>query len=74
MSKFAIAMMIYAVLGLLAWQTLPDEKIRLVTLAVLGLFAVKTILHHHREALDAKYEAHGGQEQSEPSGSPQARS
>ena len=47
-------MTIYAVLGLLAWQTLPDEKIRLVTLAVLGLFAVKTILHHHREALDSK--------------------
>ena len=66
-------MTIYAVLGLLAWQTLPDEKIRLVTLAILGLFAVKTFLHHHREALEAKIEAHGGPEHSEPDGSQQAR-
>ncbi len=62
-------MAIYSVLGLLAWQTLPDEKIRLVTLAVLGLFAVKTVLHHHRETLDAKYEAHAEPEHRESSGS-----
>ncbi len=69
MSRFAIAMTIYAVLGLLAWQTLSDEKIRLVTLAVLGLFAVKTILHHHRESLEAKYQAHAEPEHRQSSGS-----
>jgi uncharacterized membrane protein YfcA len=53
-SKFTIAMAIYAVLGLLAWQTLSDEKIRLVTLAILGMFALKTVLHQRREALDHK--------------------
>jgi hypothetical protein len=32
------------VLALLSWNTIADEKLRLATLAVLALFAVKTIV------------------------------
>ena len=42
-----IALAIYAVLGALAWSTLPDQKIRLVTFAILALFAVKSIVRRN---------------------------
>ncbi len=45
MSRFYIAMAAYAVIALLAWQTLSNEKVRLVTLAILGMFALRTMLH-----------------------------
>jgi hypothetical protein len=35
-------------LALLAWTTLSDEKLRLVTLAILAMFAVKTLLFRKR--------------------------
>jgi hypothetical protein len=35
----------YVVLGVLSWTTISDQKIRLVTLAILAMFAVKTLLH-----------------------------
>jgi hypothetical protein len=38
-------LLVYAVLGALAWATLPDQKIRLITFAILALFAVKSWLH-----------------------------
>jgi len=44
----------FAVLALLVWQTLPDERIRLVTWAVLGLFAARTLIHWRRERLESK--------------------
>ena len=43
----AIALAVYAVLGVLAWSTLPDQKIRLVTFAILALFAVKSIVRRN---------------------------
>ena len=52
MSRFSIALALYGLLGLLAWLTLPDEKIRLVALAVLAMFALKTWVHHRRSALE----------------------
>jgi hypothetical protein len=36
-----------AVLALLAWQTLSDEKLRLVTMVILAGLAVKTALHRN---------------------------
>jgi hypothetical protein len=39
-----MAMVAYAVLALLSWRTLTDEKLRLATLAILALFAVKTLV------------------------------
>jgi hypothetical protein len=44
-NRLWIACVVFAVLTGLAWTTLSDERIRLVTLAILGLFAVKTWLH-----------------------------
>jgi len=43
----AIALAVYAVLGVLAWSTLPDQKIRLVTFAILAVFAVKSIVRRN---------------------------
>jgi hypothetical protein len=44
MSRFSLAMVAYAALAVLSWYTLTDEKLRLATLAVLALFAVKTLV------------------------------
>jgi len=43
-NRLALALTAYVVLGALAWTTLTDEKLRLVTLLILALFAVKTVL------------------------------
>jgi len=43
-NRFLLAMAAFVVLGLLTWSTITDEKLRLATMAVLALFAVKTIL------------------------------
>jgi len=45
--RLAIALAVYAVLGVLAWSTLPDQKIRLVTFAILAVFAVKSIVRRN---------------------------
>ncbi len=42
----------FAVIGLLAWFTLPDDKVRGLTLALLAMFAVKTWLHHRRRLIE----------------------
>ena len=52
LSRFSIALLVFALLGLLAWFTLPDEKIRGLTLLLLAMFAVKSWLHHRRQALE----------------------
>jgi hypothetical protein len=48
-TKLRIALAAYALLAWLAWQTLSDEKIRGVTLALLLLLALRTLLHYFRE-------------------------
>ena len=45
MKRLTVAFVAFAALGVLAYRTLPDERIRLVTFAILALFAVKTWLH-----------------------------
>jgi hypothetical protein len=50
-NRFWIAMAAFAALALLAWTTLADEKLRVVTLAVLAMFAVKTLLFRKRMKL-----------------------
>ena len=47
MTRFAIAMAAFAVLGVLAWTTLSDERIRLLCLAILAMFAFKTWLRRN---------------------------
>jgi uncharacterized membrane protein YfcA len=41
-NRLTLAMAAFVVLGVLAWTTLSDERLRLVTLAILALFAAKT--------------------------------
>ena len=40
-----------AIVGALAWLTLGDAKIRLVTLLILFVFAVKVVVAHKRTLL-----------------------
>jgi len=47
--RLFVALVAFALLALLAWQTLSDERIRWVALAVLGLFTVRTLVHWRRE-------------------------
>jgi uncharacterized membrane protein YfcA len=49
-NRLVVAFAAYAVLGVLAYTTLPDERIRLMTFAILGLFAVKTWLRRKEYA------------------------
>jgi hypothetical protein len=44
MNRLAVAFVAFAVLGVLAYTTLPDPRIRAMTFAILGLFAVRTWL------------------------------
>jgi hypothetical protein len=37
-----MAMIAFVVLGAAAWMTLTDQRLRLITLAILAMFAVKT--------------------------------
>jgi hypothetical protein len=43
-SRFVMALAAYVVLAVLTWTTIADGKVRLATLLVLALFAVKTIV------------------------------
>ena len=42
MNRLALAMAAFVGLGILAWTTLSDQRLRLMTLAILALFALKT--------------------------------
>jgi hypothetical protein len=44
-------MAMFALLELLSWRTLSDEKVRVAAMAIIGLFAVRTWVHHRRELL-----------------------
>jgi hypothetical protein len=63
--KFALALIAYAVLGILAWTTLSDEPIRVFsgnvrlrtgTLIVLGLFAFRAALYFWRTRIEEEQE------------------
>ena len=59
--KLLVALAVYAVLAVMAWFTLDasipvagrDVPFRAVTLAILGVFAVRTLLHAQRERIEA---------------------
>jgi hypothetical protein len=52
LNRLTIAFAVYIFLGVLAWSTLGDEKIRLGTMLILGLFAVKTLLHRNDSRME----------------------
>jgi hypothetical protein len=60
MKRLFLAFAAFAVLGVLAYVTLPDPRIRLMTFAILGLFAVRTWLR--RGELSQKRREDDGQE------------
>jgi len=47
MSRLTIALICFAVLGVLAWTTISDPKFRAGTLVILALFAVKSVLRRN---------------------------
>ena len=55
MKRLLIALAAFAALGILSWSTISDQRIRLATLAVLAMFALKTwvrrknVLHPDKE-------------------------
>jgi hypothetical protein len=55
-NRLAIALGVLVVLGVLAWATLDDPKLRAATLAILALFALKTwvrrndVMHPDRDS------------------------
>jgi hypothetical protein len=59
--KLLVALAVYAALALLAWFTLDagipvggrQMPLRAVTLAIVGLFAFRTLLHAQRKRIDA---------------------
>ncbi|HEV7219783.1 MAG TPA: hypothetical protein VGN39_12985 [Terriglobales bacterium] len=57
MKRLYLALGAYVVLAVLSWTTISDQKIRLVTLAILAMFAVKTLLHR-KDTMHAN-EEHG---------------
>jgi heme A synthase len=54
--RLIAAMVAFVVLAVLAWRTLPDERIRWVTWAVLALFAVRTLVHWRRQQVEKRNE------------------
>ena len=46
--RLALALFAYVVLAVLVWRTMEPDKIRLVTFAILGLFAFRTIVQAAR--------------------------
>jgi asparagine N-glycosylation enzyme membrane subunit Stt3 len=59
--KFVLALIAYAVLGILAWTTLSDEPIRVFntnvslragTLVILGAFAFRAVLYFWRTQIE----------------------
>ena len=64
--KFVLALIAYAVLGVLAWTTLSDEPIRVfnsnvnlrsATLVILGLFAFRSGLYFWRTRIEEERES-----------------
>ena len=52
MNRLLIAFAAFVILGLLTYTTISDERTRMVTFAILALFAVKTWLHRHDQRPD----------------------
>ena len=57
--KLGFALALYAVLAVLEWFTLDDRKIRLAGLLILAFFAVRTLVHDRRAALEERGESEG---------------
>jgi hypothetical protein len=64
-NRLFLALGAYVVLAVLSWTTISDQKIRLVTLAILAMFAVKTLLRR-KDTMHADRDEQHGESDSEP--------
>ena len=48
MKRFSVAMGLFALLMILAWTTIDDQKFRLAAMAILAMFAMRTWNHHRK--------------------------
>jgi hypothetical protein len=46
-NRLAAALIAYAVLGVLAWTTISDTRVRAIPVAILALFAMKSVLRRN---------------------------
>ena len=46
--RLALALAAYAAIALLVWRTMEADKVRLVTFAILGMLALRTVVHAAR--------------------------
>ena len=49
MKRLGIALGAFAVLMVLTWITIDDQKFKLAALAILAMFAVRTWSHHRKQ-------------------------
>ncbi len=56
MNRFWIALGAYALLALLVWLTIDDQKIRLVSWLILAMFGVRTLVWDRRMQQERKHE------------------
>jgi len=56
LKRLAVAMAAFVALGILAWNTLSDERIRLATLVVLAMFAFRTWMHR-KDAIGSDHDS-----------------
>jgi hypothetical protein len=54
MKRLWTALGLFAVLAVLAWTTISDEKFKLATLAVLAMFAVRTWTWGRKQAREER--------------------
>ncbi len=45
MNRLYVALAAFVALGVLSWTTLSDQRIRLATIAILAMFALRTVMH-----------------------------
>ena len=59
MSRLQIALAVYALLGIVAWVTLPDQRFRYLTIAFLAFFAIRTYTTSIRAKLEERDDQDG---------------
>jgi hypothetical protein len=63
-NRLAVALIAYAILGVLSWLTITDTRVRAVPLAILVLFAVKSWLRRNDVMhLDKGSDAEGSEDE-----------
>jgi hypothetical protein len=60
--KLVLALVAYAVIAFLAWQTLTEPRLQKFVWVVLGFFAFKSVLHWYRTSHAGDDTSRSGQE------------